>query len=256
MTDHRPDPTRPHATHDPELVAAYAAGDAAGADLASAQALVAGCSECAQLHRDLRAITAALPTLPAPVRPRDFRIAPEVAATLRRPSGLRGLLAPLASARFGFAAPAGAALAALGLAGILLSGSVNLGFGLGGSTAALTTVGASVGGEASGPSGAAPVAAGATAGPTAGPAFDKETDSPPRFVVPSEAGPISRDAAIAIARTAAHGHENDAVLAADLLRYRDVVNLGWVLGPLDGQGTTVVVDAVDGHVVQAVDWIS
>jgi hypothetical protein len=117
---------RLHATHDAELVAAYAAGDATGADLAAAGDLVAGCAECATLHRDLRAIMAALPAMPVPVRPRDFRLTPEQAAAIRPPSGLRRLLAPLAGARFAFAGPAGAGLAALGLAGILLSGGLNV----------------------------------------------------------------------------------------------------------------------------------
>jgi len=118
-----------HAGHDPSLVAAYAAGDAAGRELAEARALVSGCAGCAELHRDLRAIAAALPAVPAPARPasRDFRITPEQAAALR-PSRARGalarLLAPLASARFAFAGPAGAGLAALGLAGVLLSGGL------------------------------------------------------------------------------------------------------------------------------------
>jgi hypothetical protein len=69
---------------------------------------------------------AALPRVPAPVRPRDFRLTPEQAAAIRPPSGLRRLLAPLAGARFAFAGPAGAGLAALGLAGILLSGGLNV----------------------------------------------------------------------------------------------------------------------------------
>jgi hypothetical protein len=114
---------RQHADHDPLLVAAFAAGDAAGRDLADAEALVADCSECAALHRDVRAIATALPVTSAPVRRRDFRITAEQAAALR-PRGLARLLAPLASARFAFAGPAGAGLAALGLAGILLSGGL------------------------------------------------------------------------------------------------------------------------------------
>jgi hypothetical protein len=68
---------------------------------------------------------AALPVLPAPARSRDFRLTPEQAASLS-PTGLRRLLAPLAGARFAFAGPAGAGLAALGLAGILLSGGFTL----------------------------------------------------------------------------------------------------------------------------------
>jgi hypothetical protein len=113
---HLPD----HATHDPELIAAYAAGDATGSALAQATELVAGCADCAALHRDLRAIATALPELPAPVRPRDFTLTPEQAATLR-PSGWRGIVAAFASPRFRLAAPLGTGLAAAGLAGLLLA---------------------------------------------------------------------------------------------------------------------------------------
>ena len=122
-----PDP-RAHADHDPELVAAYAAGDAAGEGLAAAAALVARCAECAQLHRDLRALAAALGSAPAPARPRDFRLTAAQAAAARRPSGLRRLLAPLAG-RGSLAGPAAASLAALGVAGILLAGGLRLGAG-------------------------------------------------------------------------------------------------------------------------------
>src|SRR4249919_389914 len=103
-----------HLTHDPEVVAAYAAGDATGPDLAAA------CTECAELHRDLRAIATALPELPVPARTRDFRLTPEQAASLQ-PSGWRGVLAALASPRFRLAAPLGTGLAAAGLAGLLLA---------------------------------------------------------------------------------------------------------------------------------------
>ena len=118
----RPD-LRPHADHDPSLVAAFAAGDASGSELGEATALVAACAHCATLHRDLRAIAAALPAMPVPVRTRDFRITAEQAAALR-PRGFARLLAPLASARFAFAGPAGTGLAALGIVGILLSGGL------------------------------------------------------------------------------------------------------------------------------------
>ncbi len=109
-----------HLTHDPELVAAYAAGDATGPDLAAATELVAACTECAELHRDLRAIATALPELPVPARTRDFRLTPEQAASLQ-PSGWRGVLAAFASPRFRLAAPLGTGLAAAGLAGLLLA---------------------------------------------------------------------------------------------------------------------------------------
>jgi len=113
---HLPD----HQTHDPELVAAYAAGDATGAALDEATALVAGCADCAELHRDLRAIAAALPELPAPARPRDFRLTAEQAASLR-PHGWRALLETLAGPRFRLAAPLGTGLAALGIAALLVA---------------------------------------------------------------------------------------------------------------------------------------
>ncbi len=120
-----------HAAHDPVLVAAYAAGDATGAELEAATAQVAGCAACAALHHDLRAIAAALPLMPAPRRTRDFRLTAEEAASLR-PAGWRRLLAPFAGPRFAFAAPLGSGLAALGLVGILLAGT---GLPLGGATA-------------------------------------------------------------------------------------------------------------------------
>jgi hypothetical protein len=134
-----PQPTTPatpatqatHAAHDAYLVAAYAAGDATGAELEAATALVAACTGCAALHHDLRSIAAALPAIPAARRTRDFRLTPTQAASLR-PGGWRRLLAPFAGPRFAFAAPLGSGLAALGIAGILLAGP---GLAPGGSTA-------------------------------------------------------------------------------------------------------------------------
>jgi hypothetical protein len=117
LPDHQTD-------HDPQLIAAYAAGDAEGADLERARDLVAACDDCAALHHDLRAIAAAMPAIPAPARTRDFRLTPEQAASLR-PAGWRRLLAPLAGPRFAFAAPLGGSLAALGLAGVLLAGAAS-----------------------------------------------------------------------------------------------------------------------------------
>ena len=67
-------------------------------------------------------IATAMPALPVPARPRDFRLSPEQAASIR-PAGWRRLLAPLAGPRFAFAAPLGGSLAALGIAGILVAGA-------------------------------------------------------------------------------------------------------------------------------------
>ena len=114
-----------HADHDPLAIAACAAGDATGRELDDALALVAACGDCAALHHDLRAIAAALPGLPAPARSRDFRLTPGQAASLR-PAGWRRLLAPFAGPRFAFAGPVGAGLATLGLAGILVAGSLGV----------------------------------------------------------------------------------------------------------------------------------
>jgi hypothetical protein len=120
-----------HAAHDAVLVAAFAAGDAEGAELEAATALVTACAACTTLHHDLRAIAAALPLVPAPARTRDFRLTPGQAASLR-PAGWRRLLAPFAGPRFAFAAPLGSGLAALGVVGILLAGT---GLPLSGATA-------------------------------------------------------------------------------------------------------------------------
>ena len=125
-------PDNVHDTHDLELVAAHAAGDAQGPALERATALVAACTECAALHHDLRAIAAAMPELPAPVRPRDFRLTPEQAASLR-PSGIRGLLAAFSGPRFAFATPLGTGLAALGIVGVLVASG---GFASGGTAGA------------------------------------------------------------------------------------------------------------------------
>ena len=140
--DHAASVPADHAAHDAVLVAAYAAGDAEGPELEAATALVAACTACADLHRDLRAIAAAMPELPAPARTRDFRLTPGQAASLR-PAGWRRVLAPFAGPRFAFAAPLGSGLAALGIVGILLAGT---GLPLGGATSGVAPVEAPVSG--------------------------------------------------------------------------------------------------------------
>src|SRR3954452_5852718 len=110
----------PHDAHDPLLIAAHAAGDTTGEESRQAADLVATCETCATLHADLVAIAATTRVLPAPVRTHDYRLTPEQAAKLR-PTARRRLLATLGSTRFAFAAPLGATLATLGLAGLLLA---------------------------------------------------------------------------------------------------------------------------------------
>ncbi len=297
---------RDHADHDRELVAAYAAGDAEGAGLAAAEALVAGCAECALLHRDLRALAAALAAAPAPARPRDFRLGAAQAAAARRPSGLRGLLAPLASGRLSLAGPAAASLAALGVAGVLLSGGVRLGAGSAATSALATAAPAGAvsgaAGAGGGPGDLGAVASGAavtsdqqSASASAGPRPSVPTTAPGPVAsraplpaatmgqaigrsdaVPSGAPVITQIRAIEIAIAARPLDGGDQVLGARLETFGKAqdpsspingarpadrasvwtVTLGWRLGPLDGQGAIVIIDATDGHIIQAYDWIS
>jgi hypothetical protein len=68
---------RQHGDHDPELIAALLdrdGPDASAGDRALAERWVAGCADCAALHADLLAVSVATRVLPAPARPRDFRL--------------------------------------------------------------------------------------------------------------------------------------------------------------------------------------
>jgi len=111
----RPSEPTMHDQHDLDLVVAYAAGDLEGAERAAAEALVAGCPDCALLVSDLRAIADATATLPVPPRRRDFRLSPEAARQARgwRPRRFFD--------RIGIVPSLGAGLAAIGLAGLLLA---------------------------------------------------------------------------------------------------------------------------------------
>ncbi|MFN8630315.1 MAG: hypothetical protein U0838_08330 [Chloroflexota bacterium] len=265
-----------HAANDPLLVAAHAAGDASGADLARAAALVASCAECAALHRDLRALPRALASAPAPARPRDFRLTGADAAALARPSGWRRLLAPLSGARSA-SGPLAASLAALGVAGLLLGGGVHIGMG---------------GGSASAPVVPSPgasemaVTGGAGATPDIGPKTQGSSADPRPSAAPSAAAsaapsaaydtPIDRGRAIEIARGARLAYATAPVIEAAVGTFDDlgnagvetvgpepgpdavvwIVNLGKELGPRSAAGAIVVIDARDGHVIQAFDWIS
>ena len=72
-----------HRRHDRLLVARFAAGDAAYGQEHEAQDLIRRCSECAALAADITAISKSVAQLPAPPRPRDFRLTAEQAAQLR-----------------------------------------------------------------------------------------------------------------------------------------------------------------------------
>jgi len=110
-----------HANHELALIAGHAAGDLAVSEHARADALLQSCTACADLRRDLIAISAATRALPmAAVAPRDFRLDAAQAARLRRGSWLRTLLQPFGAAKSGVR-PMAAALTSLGLAGLFVA---------------------------------------------------------------------------------------------------------------------------------------
>ena len=118
MTD--PRTTAAHATHDPILVAALTDRSPTATERAAAEALVAGCSLCAQLHADLVALGAAARAMPTPARPRDYVLTPADAARLR-PTGWRRVVGAFGTARDGFSRPLAVGLTTLGLAGLLVT---------------------------------------------------------------------------------------------------------------------------------------
>lgn len=120
MADLLPGTQTDHPAHDTILVAALAAGDLADLARADAEALVAACPDCAALHADLLAIASATRSLPAPARPRDFRLTPEQAESLR-PSGLRRLVAAFGSPRLAVTRPLAVTFTTLGVVGLLLT---------------------------------------------------------------------------------------------------------------------------------------
>jgi hypothetical protein len=112
--------TADHARHDTTRIAAHAAGDIPAKDAAAA-ALLSGCSTCAELHRDLIAISAATRALPRAARaPRDFRLSEAQAQRLHRVSWLRSLLRPLAASPSATRSVA-STLTAAGVAGLLIA---------------------------------------------------------------------------------------------------------------------------------------
>lgn len=131
-----------HAAHDPELIAAAVDRTLDGPERLKADAWLASCATCAELHADLLAIVSAERALPTPSRSRDFQLTPADAHRLR-PRGLQALLAAIGSSRDAFSKPLAVGLTTLGLAGLLVGTVPSLGFG-GATSAILSTVGNSV----------------------------------------------------------------------------------------------------------------
>jgi anti-sigma factor RsiW len=190
-----------HASHDELLIARLYGGDVDEDERARALELMADCEECAALFADLGAIAAATEAMPVSPRPRDFRLTERDAARLHRGrrvwSGVFGL---------GLRRSLGGSLAALGLAGVLLTGAASF-LGASGSGAASLMSdqgrianGADQAASTAGPSSGAvpgqvalpPNVAGATPAPTAAPAPTEDTQpsavsSPPEAAQPSAA---------------------------------------------------------------------
>src|ERR1035437_5090580 len=115
----KPGSSTAHASHDESLVVRLFGYDVDPAERSRALDLVAGCEECAALYADLGSIATATSALPAPARPRDFTLTPADAARLRphRPAAGR-------SRWRGLTRQLGGAFAALGLAGVLMTGAL------------------------------------------------------------------------------------------------------------------------------------
>lgn len=104
-----------HARHDRLIVTRYAGDDSYPTEVDEARELVQTCPECARLAEDIRLLMAATSEMPAPRRPRDFRLTPEQAESLRG-SFLERLLRPLGAPRLAVLRPVAGVAMSLGLA--------------------------------------------------------------------------------------------------------------------------------------------
>jgi anti-sigma factor RsiW len=142
------DPFTPsdHASHDTMLVASLADHSLPASERSAAEALVAACSQCADLHADLLALRAATRAMPTPARPNDYTLTPRDAHRLRS-GGWRRFVAILGTSRDALSRPLAVGLTTLGLAGLLVANIPS--FYMGGATSApMSTVGSPVGGGA------------------------------------------------------------------------------------------------------------
>ncbi len=133
------EPTADHATHDPVLVAALADRELAGTERDLARAQVEGCSACASLHAELRALARAIRELPPIARPRDFRLRPEDVQRLR-PNLLRRMVGAFGTARDGVSRPLAVGLTTLGLVAMVVGAIPGLSLGQGAGAAGDTTI--------------------------------------------------------------------------------------------------------------------
>src|ERR1035437_5464945 len=103
------------------LIARFYGGDVDDSERARAIEVMADCADCADLFADLGAISEASSAMPVPARPRDFTLTEEDAARLR--SKRRAWKAIFG---LGLRRSLGGSLAALGLAGLMLTSAASL----------------------------------------------------------------------------------------------------------------------------------
>lgn len=116
-----PTPSAAHAGHDELLIARLFGGDVSEAERARALAIVSECPECESVLADVGAIAEATRALPTPPRPRDFSLTAAEAGRLRRKSRLRWRVFEL-----GLRRSLGGSLAALGIVGLVLTGTTSI----------------------------------------------------------------------------------------------------------------------------------
>jgi anti-sigma factor RsiW len=144
MTD--PSTASDHAVHDTMLVSSLADHSLADGERAAAEALVAACGQCADLHADLLALRAATRAMPTPARPNDYMLTARDAVRLRS-GGWRRFVAILGTSRDALSRPLAVGLTTLGLAGLLVANISSFSFASGGATSApiLAPVGGAAG---------------------------------------------------------------------------------------------------------------
>jgi hypothetical protein len=137
-----------HGTHDTLLVASLADHSLPDGERTAAEALIASCRDCADLHADLVALRAATLAMPTPPRPRDYTLTADEASRLQ-PRGWRRLVSAFGTTRDAFSRPLAVGLTTLGLAGLLVASLPSI----------LTGGATSATGSLSGAEGPAPAAA-------------------------------------------------------------------------------------------------
>jgi hypothetical protein len=190
-----------HASHDTILVASLADHSLPTSERGAAEALVAACSQCADLQADLLALRAATRAMPTPARPNDYTLTERDAVRLRS-GGWRRFVAILGTSRDALSRPLAAGLTTLGLVGLLVSAAPSLMMGGATSASAPTTISAPAGGAAAesggdgsrlgaaaAPAASAAAAAAASAAPAPGDisGFVPEQSTDPRQVF----GPVA-----------------------------------------------------------------